>query len=59
MTLNTMVMAVALAGLQRDEFASNVARVEQKKVKWPRKRYNNTTGVRKDVKTMEAVGKVN
>ncbi len=49
--MNTMQVAFQTAGINPAIFA--------KKVKWPRKRHNRTTGIVRDVKTGEKLRKVN
>ena len=49
--MNTMQVAFKTAGINPAIFT--------KRVKWPRKRYNRTCGIQRDVKTGQKVGKVN
>ena len=56
--MTTMILAVANANLIRSEFQFRIVRNESK-VKWPRKRFNKTVGVRKEIATGKITGKVN
>lgn len=60
--MNTMTMAVATAQLERDMFSTKRVKVPTTKAvgkRWPRKRFNRTVGVRRDVVTRTIEGKVN
>jgi hypothetical protein len=57
--MTTMTLAVAKANLKREDFQFNLAKVERSKVAWPRKRFNGSVGVRKEVATKTPVEKVN
>ena len=53
-----LAMAVLYAGLTRDEFPSKPVRTERTHVGWPRKRFNGSVGVKRELPTGKAVGKV-
>ena len=57
--MTTMMIAVAKANLKREDFQFNLAKVKKTKVSWPRKRFNGSVGVRKEVATKTPVEKVN
>lgn len=58
--MTSMMFAVAHADLRRDEFLSRkVPPVPSAKVKWPRKRFNGTVGIVREVNTGTFVKKVN
>jgi hypothetical protein len=54
-----MTMAVATARLERDQFSQRRVQMPTEGKKWPRKRFNRTNGIRRDVVTRTVEGKVN